>query len=212
MYQIISDVPIVLSHVTLPMSTVISAINATNRKIQLIAESTARLSLDVFKVLDLRTLSGAVGETFVSEMSRICPELRKNPSIDGYPDLVQCTTKEMHDYFNYYAAHDSKEPFLYGGIEIKDTFGYKKPNTDLFIGEQRVARIQKRLQWKAHHQQTNHLLGLYSDYINGCPTIVAAFYSDKLEPSDWSVKAEPKGNSAMTSFSTLQISGFEKMK
>ena len=59
--------------------------------------------------------------------------------------------------------------------------------------------------------KTNHLLGLYSDFINGYPTIVAAFYSDKLVPDDWTIKAEPKGNSAMTSFSTMQKTGFIKM-
>jgi hypothetical protein len=170
------------------------------------------MSLDIFKILDLRTLSGTVGETFVGEMSTILPALRKNPSIDGYPDLVQCSTDEMISYYEDYAEQDSKEPFFYGGIEVKDTFGYKKQRIDLFDGEQRLGRIQKRLQWKAHHQKTNHLLGLFSDYIDGYPTIVAAFYSDELTPEDWTVRAEPEGDSAMTSFSTLQTSGFAKMK
>lgn len=212
MYKIINDIPITLSHLSVSMNEVLAAIESTNDRLRSIADSTRKMSLDIFKILDLRTLSGTVGETFVGEMSIICPKLRKNPSIDGYPDLVQCSTNEMLIYFSKYAKQDSKEPFRYGGIEIKNTFGYKKTGIDLFYGEQRIGRINKRLEWKAHHQKTNFLLGLYSDYINGYPTIVAAFYSDALIPADWTVRAEPKGDSAMTSFSTLQKSGFAKMK
>lgn len=211
MYKIINDEPIVLSNMSVSVDQVLAGIESTNQKLRSISDRTKMLALDIFKVLDLRTLSGAVGETFVSEMSLVVPTLRKNPSIDGYPDLVQVVTPEMDKYFADYASQDSKEDFLYGGIEVKNTFGYKKPKVDLFDGEQRLGRITKRLQWKAHHQKTNHLLGLYSDYIDGYPTIVAAFYSDQLEISDWSVRAEPKGDSAMTSFSTLQASGFDKM-
>lgn len=211
-YRIISDEPIPLSHTSVSISVVLQAVESTNSKLRSIADSTRKMALDIFQVLDLRTLSGTVGETFVGEMANCCPVLRKNPSIDGYPDLVQCTTDEMLAYFNEYASQDSKEPFRFGGIEVKDTFGYKKQGIDLFDGEQRIGRINKRLEWKAHHQKTNHLLGLYSDYIDGYPTIVAAFYSDQLVPSDWTVRAEPKGDSAMTSFSTLQKTGFEKMK
>ncbi len=212
MYRIVNDEAIILSHLSVSVEGIRAAIELTNRKLRSISDSTRKLSLDIFNVLDLRTLSGAVGETFVGEMASVCPSLRKNPSIDGYPDLVQYATPEMRDYFDYYASQDSKEPFKYGGIEVKDTFGYKKPGIDLFNGEQRIGRIKDRLEWKAHHQKTNHLLGLYSDYIDGYPTIVAAFYSDQLVPSDWTVRAEPKEDSAMTSFSTLQKSGFEKMK
>lgn len=211
MYKIINDKPIVLSNMSVTVNQILAGIESTNQKLRSISNRTQMLALDIFKVLDLRTLSGAVGETFVAEMSLVVPTLRKNPSIDGYPDLVQVVTPEMHKYFAEYASQDSKEDFLYGGIEVKNTFGYKKSKIDLFDGEQRLGRIQKRLQWKAHHQKTNHLLGLYSDYIDGYPTIVAAFYSDQLEISDWSVRAEPKGDSAMTSFSTLQASGFDKM-
>src|SRR5699024_5454947 len=126
MYKIINDTHISLSHLSVSMDEVLAAIESTNNKLRSIADSTREMSLDIFKILDLRTLSGTVGETFVGEMSIICPKLKKNPSIDGYPDLVQCSTPEMVSYFDEYASQDSKEPFRYGGIEIKDTFGYKK--------------------------------------------------------------------------------------
>lgn len=211
MYKIINNFPIQLSNLSVSIDDICSAIEETNTKLKFIADSTRELSFNVFDVLDLRTLSGSIGETFVGEMSIICPQLKKNPSIDGYPDLVQYSSQEMISYFNDYASRDSKEPFLYGGIEVKNTFGYKKQGIDLFNGETRVSRINKRLEWKAHHQKTNHLLGLYSDFIDGYPTIVAAFYSDKLTTEDWTIRAEPKDDSAMTSFSTLQKSGFKKM-
>ena len=211
MYRILNTQPIELSNISISTEDILTAINSTNQKLRSIADHTKELSLNIFEVLDLRTLSGAVGETFVGEMTRTVPTLRKNPSIDGYPDLVQCATPEMITYFETYASQDSKESFRYGGIEVKNTFGYKKTGIDLFDGEQRIGRINKRLEWKAHHQKTNHLLGLYSDYIDGYPTIVAAFYSDQLVPEDWSVRAEPKGDSAMTSFSTLLIPGYQKM-
>lgn len=212
MFKIINNSPIVLSDTTIEISTILDAVMSTNNKLQKISNSTKNMSLDIFQVLDLRTLSGTIGETFVGELSTIFPALRKNPSIDGYPDLVQCANDKMRSYFEEYASQDSKEPFRYGGIEVKNTLGYKKGGIDLFAGEQRISRINKRLEWKAHHQKTNHLLGLFSDYVDGYPMIVAVFYSDELNTSDWSVRAEPKGDSAMTSFSTLQKSGFEKMK
>lgn len=212
MYRVISDDPIQLSNVSVTMDVVLAAIESTNQKLQAISDSTRAMNLDVFRIIDLRTLSGAVGETFVGEMSTIYPYLKKNPSIDGYPDLCQCANEEMLRYFNQYASQDSTETFRFGGIEVKNTFGYKNQGIDLFDGEQRIGRIKDRLEWKAHHQKTNHLLGLYSDYIHGYPTVVAAFYSDELVPSDWTVRAEPKGDSAMTSFSTLQKTGFAKMR
>ena len=211
MYRIINNSPIRLSHMDVSMEQVLEAIESANHKLKAISDYTKELSLDIFRILDLRTLSGAVGETFVGEMSRIVPGLMKNPSLDGYPDLVQCAAPEMVAYFEEYASRDSKEAFLFGGIEVKNTFGYKKTGVDLLNGEPRIGRINRRLEWKAHHQKTNYLLGLYTDYREGYPVIIAAFFSDSLIPQDWSIRAEPKGDSAMTSFSTLQVSGFKKM-
>ena len=211
MYKILNSTPIVLSDTSINVEDILIALNSTNDKLRSIAEFTRKLSLNIFKILDLRTLSGVVGEIFVGEMAKNISSLKKNPSIDGYPDLVQCVTPEMNAYFDLYAKQDSKETFKYGGIEVKNTFGYKKPGEDLFDGEQRIDRIKTPLEWKAHHQKTNNLLGLYSDYIDGYPTIIATFYSNKLVPEDWSVRQEPQGDSAMTSFSTLLNSGYKKM-
>lgn len=212
MYKIIDDSPIIVSGVSVSVNDILAAIESTNQKLKNISDATRAMSLNIFEILDLRTLSGAIGETFVGEMSSQVSYLRKNPSLDGYPDLVLYASPEMKAYYDNYARQDSKEDYLYGGIEVKDTFGYKAGKVDLLPGEQRVTMIQKRLQWKAHHQKTNHLLGLYSDYIDDYPKIVAAFYSDQLTEADWSKRAEPKPGSEMTSFSTLQASGYSKMR
>ena len=113
MYRIINNSPIRLSHMAVSMEQVLEAIESANHKLKAISDYTKELSLDIFRILDLRTLSGAVGETFVGEMSRIVPGLMKNPSLDGYPDLVQCAAPEMAAYFEEYASRDSKEAFLF---------------------------------------------------------------------------------------------------
>ena len=83
MYRILNTQPIELSNISISTEDILTAINSTNQKLRSIADHTKELSLNIFEVLDLRTLSGAVGETFVGEMTRTVPTLRKNPSIDG---------------------------------------------------------------------------------------------------------------------------------
>lgn len=211
MYKIIRNTPIKLSHMELSINEIIAAINNTNNKFKEISDQTRALSLDIFQIMDLRILSGIIGETFVIELSKLVPSLKKNPSIDGYPDLLQVVTTKMKHSFEEYSSKESKDEFPYGGIEIKNTFGYKKNKIDLLDGEQRILHIQPYLQWKAHHQKTNHLLGFFSDYINGYPTIAAAFYSDQLTASDWTTKENPREGSAMTSFCTITKEGYNKM-
>ena len=42
--------------------------------------------------------------------------------------------------------------------------------------------------------------------------IVALFYSNNLNVEDWRKVSVPKGKSAMTSFTTLNSEGYNKMK
>jgi len=169
------------------------------------------LTLDLYDVIDLRMLSGLIGEMFVSELCRICPALTKNPNIDGYPDLLDVSTEmskaaiktlRQEDYLRY--------PF--GGLEVKNTFGVKKSKAEIPHRHTRLSNIQKTLVWKAHHRDTNNLIGLQSDYIDTIPQIVALFYSNTLEPSDWTIKQQPREGSTMTSFCQTQNSAFRKMR
>lgn len=125
MYKIINGSPIHLSHMALTVNEILTAINTTNSKFKNISDMSRSLSVDIFKIMDLRVLSGVIGETFVAELSQIVSGLKKNPSIDGYPDLLQVVNQEMENYYNIYASMDSKDDFLYGGIEVKNTLGYK---------------------------------------------------------------------------------------
>ncbi len=101
--------------------------------------------------------------------------------------------------------------FPHGGLEIKNTFGIKISKASLLPGQQRVSKIKAKLEWKAHHRYTNYLLATFSDYIDGCPQIVAAMFSSQLTRGDWKKKQDPKPGSTMTSFSVTESSGWKKL-
>lgn len=210
-YKILDNSPIKLSHLHIQVDELLAALLNTNRKFEEVYKETKKMNLDIFSVLDFRNLSGIVGETFVKELALLNSNLAKNPSLDGYPDLVQVSTPEMKSYFDK-SGYEEFKKFKYGGIEVKNTFGTKKQKADLIMGDQRINGINNKLDWKAHHQETNNLIALLSDYIDGIPKIVALCYSDTLVPNDWQDKQNPKGDSAMTSFSTIQKTGCSKLK
>jgi len=189
----------------------LAALERANEKYEMLHQRTRGMSVDVFKVLDFRVLSGMVGETYANELAASCGKFVKNPNIDGYPDLVQVPTDELKAYCRKCGPSDFIK-YKYGGIEVKNTFGSKKANTVLLNGEQRLGYINNKLDWKAHHRTTNNLIALLSDYIGDVPVIVALFYSDELTEDDWMVKQQPKDGSAMTSFSAVTSSGFLKLK
>lgn len=189
------------------------AIELTNYKMRELKYKTENDALNIFEVLDFRMMSGMLGEALVTMISQNSNSLTKNPHIDGYPDLLDTSSRIKAEYFNSIGnIGGGFNNFLYGGIEIKNTFGVKKAKVHLEKGQTRIRYINKKLDWKAHHTNTNNLLGLFSDFIEGIPQIVAVFYSDQLTNSDWKEKINPRKNSAMTSFSTIDNSGWLKMK
>lgn len=161
-------------------------------------------------------LSGMLGEALITIINKSNPNLEKNPHIDGYPDLVDVSSIDNLSFFSSPFISDTIRSrfnnYKFGGIEIKNTFGVKSSGRKLEKGDTRLGNINKKLDWKAHHTNTNYLLGIFSDFIDGTPQIVAAFYSDKLTSLDWKTKQNPKIDSAMTSFSTIERTGWEKMK
>lgn len=210
-YKIINESPIELSNMKIDVKDLLLAVEITNRKFEIITRETRKTNLDIFSVIDFRSFSGMIGEAFAKELSLINNKLVKNPSLDGYPDLLQIATPEMKSYFDECGYADLIK-YKYGGVEVKNTFGTKKSKSTLLMGDQRINNINKKLDWKAHHQETNNLIGLFSDYINNTPKIIALFYSDQLEPIDWQAIQKPKEGSAMTSFSTILPTGFQKLK
>ena len=204
----------VLHGPTLDISFLANAVDQVNEKLRRLRERTESMELNVFQVIDFRMLSGLIGETLVSELSKSHPHLERNPNIDGYPDLLNAMLPE-HKYDIARWAASELSAFIkypYGGIEIKNTFGTKKQQLDLPPGKPRIGKINKKLDWKAHHRYTNNLLALLSDYVDECPQIVAAMFSDTLVESDWKEKQNPAAGSTMTSFSVVERSGYDKLR
>lgn len=100
-------------------------------------------------------------------------------------------------------------PFLTGGFEVKSTCGNVGSNGSTIFRE---CRNSTRFDWKAHHRQTNHLIGIHWDFIDKVPTIISIFYSNKLVIEDWGSIVLPKENgSRTTSVSVMRSSGIKKM-
>lgn len=195
----------------LTVNEIKNAIHAVNSTLLDLSMPDGKIGLELYEIIDLRMLSGLIGEMFVSQVVNNTTSLIKNPNIDGYPDLLDVTldgtlkkVKSMmpEDFIN----------FEFGGLEVKNTFGVKKSNEDISIRESRVTKIQNRLVWKAHHQQTNNLIALFSDYKKGTPQIVAAFFSSELTKEDWSIKQQPQVGSTMTSFCQTMPSAYKKLR
>lgn len=202
--------------VLISTQNILEAINITNAKIFSLKVKTEKEAINIFDAIDFRMLSGMLGEALITIINKSNPNLEKNPHIDGYPDLVDVSSIDNLSFFSSPFISDTIRSrfnnYKFGGIEIKNTFGVKSSGRKLEKGDTRLGNINKKLDWKAHHTNTNYLLGIFSDFIDGTPQIVAAFYSDKLTSLDWKTKQNPKIDSAMTSFSTIERTGWEKMK
>ena len=159
-------------------------------------------------------MSGMIGESLVAAINQIVPELEKNPNIDGYPDLMDVSRQKFRADVERWQMEDMSRFVAYphGGVEVKNTFGTKKGGTELSPGEQRIGRINRKLDWKAHHRTTNFLLAALSDFVDDCPQVVGVLYSDDLEEMDWNQKQNPRAGSTMTSFSTIAPSGVAKLR
>ncbi len=189
---------------SLTASALCAAANEVNLRLESASLKTQG-QLDVFGIIDLRMLSGLLGELLTTTIANNDVRLVKNPNIDGYPDLCDFSwpTPNLNerDFIN----------FPSGGVEVKNTFGVKKAGVGIGPRETRKGKIRSNLVWKAHHQRTNNLLALQSDYIHGTPQIIAGYFSHDLVPSDWTAKSNPSLNSTMTSFCQTKPSAFQKL-
>lgn len=207
---------------------IVKAMNLANKAIKELSNTTMQFNINIFEALGMRNLSGLIGEYFARCLMNVSGEaLVSNLHQDGYPDLLLVNTVEKKQYFNsLYVIKDNKKypidkehfsPFKYGGIEVKATCGSTpaadaaKHITKPLIGEQRVSSINS-FDWKAHHRDTNYLLGILWDFIDGIPTYVAAFYQDELVADDWGKIVQPKDNGGRTtSVSIMKARGVKKM-
>jgi hypothetical protein len=215
MLRICSDSPIVLSSgFALEIPKLRESIASTNTRFVELKRRTEAMALNIFETIDFRMLSGLVGGTLITAIAAQIDGLMKNPNIDGYPDLADVSKKTFLKDFLEWEKNDFRKFIKYphGGIEIKNTFGTKKSNVVLHPLSKRMGKINGKPDWKAHHRYTNQLLAVMSDFVGGCPQIIAVLYSDQLQETDWAEKQNPKKGSAMTSFSVIKTSGWLKLR
>lgn len=186
---------------------------AANKTIQLLHRVTLTFNINLFELLGLRNLSSFIGEIFKAQvLAHNSALFITNPNQDGYPDLCALTPKGLEYVEKNTAAEilnsakDLWSPYPFGGIEVKATCG-NTPNSKVLakpkIGESRIP-ILVDAEWKAHHQHTNYLLGVYWDFVEAVPAILAAFYSNRLTTADWGNMVVPKDGSRSTSVSIMK--------
>lgn len=179
--------------------------------------------LDIAGILGLRNLSAFIGELVAAAIVKTGDELfRANPHQDGYPDLLLMDSVGRSRWDELSGMLDEKppfSPFSGGGVEVKATCGSvptprecrkrripRPGNGDLRIG------CMKGYDWKAHHRETNNLVGVLWDFIDRRPRIAAMFYCNDLREEDWGRIVQPRqGGGRTTSVSIMSRSGLSKM-
>lgn len=184
------------------------------------------IPVDIFSILGMRNLSAFIGELFAKSLEGESKgQFVSNPHQDGYPDLLLLDDvgKKLWNKIEIAGELRDKEPFspfANGGIEVKATCGSvpspkqaaKKGMTKPEMGDTRID-VLKGYDWKAHHRETNNLLGLLWDFDgNRSPRIVAVFFGNTLTENDWGKIVQPKeGGGRTTSVSIMPRSGVKKM-
>lgn len=204
---------------------IIDAIRFANNALYTLDQQTQAFDINIFETLGMRNLSGMVGEYLGKSIQRMSDgNLHSNLHQDGYPDLLLTNTHDRKEYFNsLYTVVNGKKyphdkasfsPYRYGGIEVKATCGSTPSAKQVpkpLIGEQRISLINS-FDWKAHHRETNNLIGVLWDFIDEVPTIVAAFYANNLDSVDWGNIVQPRdGGGRTTSVSIMNRNGIKKM-
>lgn len=179
--------------------------------------------LDIARVLGLRNLSAFVGELVATGIARSSQGLfRLNPHQDGYPDLLLMDGRGRRELERLRGRMNEKgpfSPFVSGGIEVKATCGsVPAPKTCRDRGIARPELGDSRIvcmtgyDWKAHHRETNNLLGVLWDFVDQRPRVAAMFYSSALTESDWGGIVAPRpGGGRTTSVSIMNRGGIYKM-
>ena len=205
--------------VLIPVHELTSAVNVAHSFIDQLYAS----DLDVASILGLRNLSAFVGEVVVHAIAKTSNgKFRLNPSQDGYPDLLLMDETGERAWSDVRGRAKEKEPFspfAAGGIEVKATCGAIPSDADCRnrgiqrpgIGDTRI-QLLTGYDWKAHHRETNNLVGVLWDFVDEHPRIAAMFFSSTLDEDDWGKIVGPKqGGGRTTSVSIMNVSGVRKM-
>lgn len=205
--------------IQLPVRIVTRAINIAHGLI----DDLYAADLDIAAILGLRNLSAFIGELFAAAMVKTADsQFISNPHQDGYPDLLLMDNYGRTQWNRLKGRSGEKgpfSPFIGGGVEVKATCGsVPSPNQCRRLGIERPYMGDTRIDtmtsydWKAHHQETNNLVGVLWDFIDMRPRLVAVFYSGHLQEDDWGRIVQPKiGGGRTTSVSIMSRKGVRKM-
>ena len=177
----------------------------------------------IYPLLGLRNLSAFVGAAFAQQLEVVTNQLlRLNPHQDGYPDLLLMDKLGREKWSDLAAELRDKAPFSpfpSGGIEVKATVG-DLPTPTYFtdrglvkpdLGDERIDYVRK-FNWKAHHRETNWLVGLLWDFAGRIPAVTAVMFSADLTAEDWGSIVQPRaGGGRTTSVSIMNRNGVRKM-
>lgn len=207
------------SRVLLPVSIITQAINVAHELI----DDLYAVDLDVAAILGLRNLSAFIGELVAAGMvSTADGQFVSNPHQDGYPDLLLMDGYGRAQWERLEGRTGEKgpfSPFLGGGVEVKATCGSVPSPAKCqhlgivrpYMGDTRI-HAMTGYDWKAHHQETNNLVGILWDFIEKRPRVAAIFYSGYLEKDDWGRIVQPRtGGGRTTSVSIMSRKGIRKM-
>ncbi len=206
-------------HGKLPAETITRAVNVAHGFIDDLYAG----DLDVAAILGLRNLSAFIGELLAAAMVQVADGyLKANPHQDGYPDLLLLDGygRSCWDRLQGHISDKAPfSPFEGGGVEVKATCGsvpspavcrrrgIERPD----MGDTRI-NAMTGYDWKAHHRETNNLVGILWDFLERRPRIVAVFYSAEIEQDDWGKIVQPQeGGGKTTSVSIMARTGIEKM-
>lgn len=173
----------------------------------------------------MRNLSAFVGELFAKSLAKASDgKFISNPHQDGYPDLLLLNGEGLKLYEQLKIDGKLRDkspfsPFQNGGLEIKATcgsvptptqckkLGITKPD----MGDTRIG-VMRGYDWKAHHRETNNLIGILWDFENRTPHIMAVFFGNTLTENDWGKIVQPvAGGGRTTSVSIMPRAGVKKM-
>ena len=194
------------------------AVVAANNALELIHDISDANNAPIFTLLGLRNLSGFVGEVVASELYRLnSNKFLPNPNQDGYPDLLATTEDGLiyireREKLGQTSEKSYWSPYPYGGIEVKATCGdtpAAKTMAKPAIGEPR-RQILISANWKSHHRGTNNLIGIYWDFVDGLPTVLAAFYRNDLTEADWGKMVMPREGGGNTTSVSIMVKGSAK--
>lgn len=207
------------------MQALETALILTNTKLKKLSKFEVEEDMDIYPTLGMRNLSGFIGETFVKNFVKSSNGMfLKNPHQDGYPDMLLMDVLGRAAYqvialLNKLRDKAPFSPFQNGGIEVKATCGYvpmpayytKRNLLKPDMGDTRID-LMKGYGWSAHHRETTNLIGVFWDFNeNRVPQIVALFFGNSINQSDWGNVSVPKVGSRTTNAAGMTRTGVKKM-